>query len=154
MDQLATQVNNFNLLEGVSTLFPPETKILVVEDTLPIREIITSFLRNLGFQNITEADDAGQALKALTSASENYTPYELIISDWKMPGLTGLDLLTSVRRKPEWAKIPFVFLTSESRQDQIIRAIQAGANNYILKPLIEDTLRDKLRRTWDQLNKA
>ncbi len=135
-------------------MFPPETKILVVEDTLPIREIVTSFLRNLGFQNISEADDVGQALKALQTASESYTPFELIISDWKMPGLTGLDLLTSVRRKPEWTKIPFVFLTSESRQDQIIRAIQAGANNYILKPLIEDTLRDKLRRTWDQLNKA
>ncbi len=135
-------------------MFPPETKILVVEDTLPIREIITSFLRNLGFKNITEADDVGQALKALATASETYTPFELIISDWKMPGLTGMDLLTSVRRKPEWTKIPFVFLTSESRQDQIIRAIQAGANNYILKPLIEDTLRDKLRRTWDQLNKA
>lgn len=135
-------------------MFPPETKILVVEDTLPIREIITSFLRNLGFQNITEADDVSQALKALSTATESYAPYELIISDWKMPGMTGLDLLTSVRRKPEWTKIPFVFLTSESRQDQIIRAIQAGANNYILKPLIEDTLRDKLRRTWDQLNKA
>lgn len=135
-------------------MFPPDTKILVVEDTLPIREIITSFLRNLGFKNLTEADDVSQALKALQAASDSYAPYQLIISDWKMPGLTGMDLLTSVRRKPEWTKIPFVFLTSESRQDQIIRAIQAGANNYILKPLIEDTLRDKLRRTWDQMNKA
>lgn len=135
-------------------MFPPETKILVVEDTLPIREIVTSFLRNLGFKNITEADDVPQALKLLATASEEYNPFELIISDWKMPGLTGLDLLNSVRRKPEWTKIPFVFLTSESRQDQIIRAIQSGANNYILKPLIEDTLRDKLRRTWDQLNRT
>jgi two-component system, chemotaxis family, chemotaxis protein CheY len=135
-------------------VFPPDTKILVVEDTLPIREIITSFLRNLGFQNITEADDVAQALKHLATASEKFQPYQLIISDWKMPGMTGMDLLNSVRRKPEWTKIPFVFLTSESRQDQIIRAVQAGANNYILKPLIEDTLRDKLRRTWDQLQKA
>ena len=71
-----------------------------------------------------------------------------------MPGMSGLDLLSSVRRKPEWTKIPFVFLTSESRQDQIIKAIQAGANNYILKPLIEETLRDKLRRTWDQMQKG
>ena len=135
-------------------MFPPETKILVVEDTLPIREIITSFLRNLGFKNISEADDVGQALKQLQAGTEAYAPFELIISDWKMPGMSGMDLLTSVRRKPEWTKIPFVFLTSESRQDQIIRAIQAGANNYILKPLIEDTLRDKLRRTWDQMKKG
>lgn len=135
-------------------MFPPDTKILVVEDMLPIREIVTSFLRNIGFQNITEADDVSQALKHLATASEKSQPFQLIISDWKMPGMTGMDLLNSVRRKPEWTKIPFVFLTSESRQDQIIRAVQAGANNYILKPLIEDTLRDKLRRTWDQLQKS
>ena len=135
-------------------MFPPTTKILVVEDMLPIREIVTSFLRNLGFQNITEADHVNEALKHLTTATDKQEPFQLIISDWKMPGMTGMDLLNSVRRKPEWTNIPFVFLTSESRQDQILRAVQAGANNYILKPLIEDTLRDKLRRTWDQLKKG
>lgn len=134
-------------------MFPPETKILVVEDTLPIREIITAFLRNLGFKNIFESDDVPGALKHLQTATDAYQPIELIISDWKMPGMSGLDLLNSVRRKPEWTKIPFVFLTSENKQDQIIRAIQSGANNYILKPLIEDTLRDKLRRTWEQTRK-
>jgi len=134
-------------------VFPPQTKILVVEDTVPIREIITAFLRNLGFSNIFESEDVPGALKHLQTATDAHQPIELIISDWKMPGMSGLDLLNSVRRKPEWTKIPFVFLTSENKQDQIIRAIQSGANNYILKPLIEDTLRDKLRRTWEQTRK-
>lgn len=135
-------------------MFPESTKILVVEDTVAIREIIVSVLKNIGFKNLSEVEDVPQALKALTDATDHHECFELIISDWKMPGLTGMDLLNSVRRKTEWSKIPFVFLTSESRQDQIVRAIQAGASNYILKPIIEDTLREKLKRTWDQLQKA
>ncbi len=111
--------------------------ILVVDDYQTMIRIIKNLLKQLGFNNIDEATDGSAALEKIAAKS-----YGLIISDWNMEPMTGLDLLKDVRGKGN--NVPFIMVTAESKTENVLAARQAGVNNYIVKPFNADTLKQKL----------
>jgi two-component system chemotaxis response regulator CheY len=113
--------------------------ILIVDDYKTMLRIIGNLLRQLGFQHIDEAYDGTEALKHLS-----HTHYDLIISDWNMEPMSGIDLLKAVRADPKTHSIPFIMVTAESKTENVIAAKQAGVTNYIVKPFNTETLRSKL----------
>lgn len=122
-------------------------KILVVDDFSTMRRIIRNLLRELGFENISEADDGSTALPALRRGG-----FDLLITDWNMPGMTGLELLEGVRSDPELATLPVLMVTAEAKREQIIAAAQAGVNGYIVKPFTASTLKEKLQKIFERIN--
>lgn len=112
-------------------------QILVVDDYQTMIRIIKNLLKQLGFINIDEATDGGMALEKIAAKQ-----YGLIISDWNMEPMTGLDLLKDIRGKGN--KVPFIMVTAESKTENVLAAREAGVNNYIVKPFNADTLKTKL----------
>ncbi|MBZ4681676.1 response regulator [Thermodesulfobacterium sp.] len=118
-----------------------DLKILVVDDFATMRKIIKNILTQLGFKNILEADDGSSALELLKKEK-----IDLIISDWNMPKMSGLDLLKAVRNDPNLKDILFVMVTAEAQKDNVIEAIKHGVNQYIVKPFTPETLKEKLEK--------
>lgn len=116
-------------------------KVLVVDDFATMRRIVKNVLKQIGFTNITEADDGSTALEQLKSGS-----FDLIISDWNMPKMTGLDLLKTVRGMDEYKNIPFLMVTAEAQKQNVVEAVQAGVSNYVVKPFTADQLTEKLEK--------
>ena len=114
-------------------------KVLVVDDFATMRRIIKNVLKQIGFTKILEADDGTSALEVL---KEN--KIDLIISDWNMPQMTGLDLLKAVRSEKSTKTIPFLMVTAEAQKDNVIQAVQAGVSNYLVKPFTADSIKTKL----------
>lgn len=114
--------------------------VLIVDDYNTMLRIIKNLLKQLGFSNVDEATDGQEALKKV---QEN--EYGLIISDWNMEPMTGLDLLEAVRCSGEaYAKTPFIMVTAESKTENVIAAKKAGVDNYIVKPFNAETLKSKM----------
>ena len=111
--------------------------ILVVDDYQTMIRIIRNLLKQLGFNNVDEATDGTAALAKIKEKA-----YGLIISDWNMEPMTGLDLLKNVRGGGN--KVPFIMVTAESKTENVLAAREAGVNNYIVKPFNADTLKQKL----------
>jgi two-component system chemotaxis response regulator CheY len=111
--------------------------VLVVDDYQTMIRIIKNLLKQLGFDNVDEATNGVVALEKISAK-----PYGLIISDWNMEPMTGLDLLKKVRG--EGNKVPFIMVTAESKTENVLAAREAGVNNYIVKPFNADTLKSKL----------
>ena len=124
-------------------MFDPKTRILVVDDMLTMRKLVSKVCKELGFSDITEATDGALAWQAISTASP---PFGLVISDWNMPNCTGLELLKRVRGDAKFAKLPFVLVTAEAEQHQIIEAVKAGVSNYVVKPFTADGLKQKLEQ--------
>ena len=118
-------------------------KILVVDDFATMRRIVKNILTQLGFKNIIEADDGTTALNVLKSEKIG-----LIVSDWNMPKMTGLDLLKAVRADASMADTPFIMVTAEAQQDNIILAVKAKVSQYIVKPFTAETLSEKLNKIF------
>ena len=114
-------------------------KFLVVDDFSTMRRIIKNLLHDLGYPNVTEADDGKTALPMLQAGG-----FDFLISDWNMPGMSGLDLIKAVRSDAKLAKLPVLMLTAEAKREQIIEAAQAGVNGYVIKPFTAETLKEKL----------
>ena len=123
-----------------------EMKILIVDDFSTMRRIIKNLLRDLGFNNTAEADDGTTALPILQSGS-----FDFLVTDWNMPGMSGIDLLKAVRADARLAKMPVLMVTAEQKRDQIIEAAQAGVNGYIVKPFTAVTLKDKIDKIFERL---
>ena len=121
-------------------------KILIVDDFSTMRRIIKNLLRELGYNNTHEADDGTTALPMLQNGD-----YDFLITDWNMPGMTGLDLLKAVRADPRLKDLPVLMVTAEAKRDQIIRAAQAGVNGYIVKPFTAQTLKEKIEKIFERL---
>ncbi len=113
--------------------------ILIVDDYKTMLRIIRNLLNQLGFKNIEEATDGKAAIEKLEQKQ-----YHLIISDWNMEPMTGLDLLKTVRADERWSKMPFIMITAETKTENVIVAKQAGVNNYIIKPFNAATLKSKI----------
>ena len=124
-------------------------KFLVVDDFSTMRRIVKNLLQELGYNDITEADDGNTALPLLKSGS-----FDILITDWNMPGMPGLDLLKAVRADEKLAKMPVLMLTAEAKREQIIEAAQAGVNGYIIKPFTAATLKEKLDKIFERLGSA
>ncbi|WP_256647167.1 chemotaxis response regulator CheY [Thermomonas paludicola] len=124
-------------------------RILIVDDFSTMRRIVKNLLNDLGFTNTAEADDGSTALVELKKVH-----FDLIITDWNMPGMPGIDLLKAVRADPALAKIPVLMVTAEAKREQIIEAAQAGVNGYVIKPFTAATLEDKLAKIFERLESA
>ncbi|MEE4364999.1 MAG: chemotaxis response regulator CheY [Desulfotignum sp.] len=116
-------------------------KVLIVDDFATMRRILKNILKQLGFRNLVEADDGTTAWEIL----ENQT-IDLIISDWNMPKMTGLELLKKVRADSRYAKTPFLMVTAEAQKQNVIEAVQAGVSNYVVKPFTAEAISDKLEK--------
>jgi two-component system chemotaxis response regulator CheY len=114
-------------------------KFLVVDDFSTMRRIIKNLLNDLGYGNVTEADDGATALPMLQAGN-----FDFLITDWNMPGMPGLDLLKAVRADARLSKMPVLMLTAEAKREQIIEAAQAGVNGYVIKPFTAVTLKEKI----------
>ncbi|WFS61102.1 chemotaxis response regulator CheY [Pseudodesulfovibrio thermohalotolerans] len=118
-------------------------RILVVDDFSTMRKIIKNILRQLGFNNIVEADDGSTAWDTL-----NKDNIDFIVSDWNMPTMSGIELLRKVRASEEYSDIPFLMVTAEAQQENIIEAVQAKVSNYIVKPFTPETLGQKIEKIF------
>ncbi len=116
-------------------------KILVVDDFATMRRIVKNILVQLGYKNIVEADDGTTAVEILKQEK-----VDMIISDWNMPKMTGLELLKHVRADADLANIPFLMVTAEAQQDNIILAVKAKVSQYIVKPFTAETLGEKINK--------
>jgi two-component system chemotaxis response regulator CheY len=116
-------------------------KFLVVDDYSTMRRVIKNQLHDLGYANVVEADDGSTALPQLQGGDIDF-----LITDWNMPGMHGLDLLKAVREHAELAHLPVLMLTAEARREQIVTAVQAGVDGYVIKPFSAVTLRDKINK--------
>ena len=114
-------------------------KFLVVDDFSTMRRIVKNLLNDLGYANVTEADDGKTALPILQAGGIDF-----LVTDWNMPGMPGLDLLKAVRADPKLAKMPVLMLTAEAKREQIIEAAQAGVSGYVIKPFTAITLKEKI----------
>jgi two-component system, chemotaxis family, chemotaxis protein CheY len=113
--------------------------ILIVDDYKTMLRIIENLLKQLGFKNIMQATDGTSALKIIRDGSIN-----LVISDWNMQPMTGLQLLKEVRGDEKLKALPFIMVTAESKTENVVAAKEAGVNNYIVKPFNAETLKQKL----------
>ncbi|MFH1135809.1 MAG: chemotaxis response regulator CheY [Pseudomonadota bacterium] len=118
-------------------------KVLVVDDFSTMRRIVKNILRQIGLNNILEADDGTSAISVLERER-----IDLIISDWNMPTMTGIELLRQVRASEELKHIPFLMVTAEAQQENIIEAVKAKVSNYIVKPFTADTLNEKIEKIF------
>lgn len=123
-------------------------KILVVDDFSTMRRIVRNLLVELGFSNplIQEADDGESAIAMLRSL-----PFDLVVTDWNMPNMTGIDLLRAIRAEEPLKSLPVLMVTAENNRDQIIAAAQAGVNGYIVKPFTAITLKEKLAKIFERI---
>ena len=118
-------------------------KILVVDDMSTMRRIVKNALKQIGFNNLEEAEDGKSALAKLQSESFNF-----VISDWNMPNMTGLELLKAIRADTGLKAIPVLMVTAEAKQENIVEAVQAGVSNYIVKPFTAETLKEKIDKIF------
>ena len=124
----------------------PSLRILVVDDFSTMRRIVRQLLKELGFNNIEEAEDGAMALSKLQNE-----PFDFVISDWNMPNMPGIDLLRAIRGDEKLKHLPVLMITAEARKENIIEAAQAGASGYIVKPFTAATLDEKLKKIFKTL---
>lgn len=122
-------------------------KILVVDDFSTMRRIIKNLLRDLGFTNADEADDGNTALPMLQTGK-----YDFLVTDWNMPGMTGIDLLRAVRADDSLKGLPVLMVTAEAKRDQIVAAAQAGVNGYVVKPFTAAVLKEKIDKIFERID--
>ncbi len=121
-------------------------KILVVDDFSTMRRIIKNLLRDLGFSNADEADDGNTALPMLQTGK-----YDFLVTDWNMPGMTGIELLQHVRADENLKTLPVLMVTAEAKRDQIVAAAQAGVNGYVVKPFTAAVLKEKIEKIFERI---
>lgn len=118
-------------------------KVLVVDDFATMRRIVKGVLKQLGFSNIIEAEDGTGAMDVLRKEKIG-----LVVSDWNMPKMTGLDLLKAIRADEDLKSTPFIMVTAEGQKENVIEAVKAGVDNYIVKPFTPETFSEKLEKVF------
>ena len=122
-------------------------KILIVDDFSTMRRIIKNLLRDLGFTNTAEADDGTSAMPMLENGQ-----FDFVITDWNMPGMTGIELLKAIRADDRLKSLPILMVTAEAKRDQIIAAAQAGVNGYVVKPFTAAALQEKIEKIFERID--
>lgn len=125
-----------------------DAKILIVDDMSTMRKIVKGMLNKLGYNNLKEADDGIPAWQELEDAHNQGAPFDFVISDWNMPGMTGIDLLKKVRADDRFKTLPFMMVTAESEQANVVIAVKAGVSNFIIKPFAAQTFQDKMAKIF------
>ena len=121
--------------------------ILIVDDFATMRKIVKKALKDLGFENVTEAEDGAIALSKLDGGN-----FSFIISDWNMPNMMGIDLLKAVRGNEQTKTIPFLMITAEAQKDNLVEAAKAGVSNYMMKPFTSESLQQKIEAIFAKKN--
>lgn len=135
-------------------MFSKNTRILVVDDMSMMRTLIKSQLRELGFADIHEAVDGAKALVLMEQMSSSNSPVELVLSDWTMPNLNGIELLAKIRTHENLKQTPFIMITAEGESHQVTEAIKLGVNSFIRKPFSPDGLKTKIEAVWQSTQRA
>ncbi|MBF0316568.1 MAG: chemotaxis response regulator CheY [Nitrospirae bacterium] len=123
-------------------------KILVVDDFSTMRRIVKNILKQLGFDKIEEAEDGEQAFTKLKSGG-----FDFLVTDWNMPNVSGLELLKRVRSDAKLKSMPVLMVTAEAEKEQVVEAVKAGVNNYVIKPFTADVLKEKIDKIFEKLKK-
>ena len=121
-------------------------KILVVDDFPTMRRIIRNLLKELGFENVDEAEDGAVGLEKLRNGG-----FQFVVSDWNMPNMDGLTMLQNIRAYASLASLPVLMVTAEAKKENIVAAAQAGANGYVVKPFTAATLEEKLNKIFEKI---
>lgn len=121
-------------------------KILVVDDFPTMRRIVRNLLKELGFENVDEAEDGAMALDKLRGGN-----FQFVISDWNMPNMDGLTMLQTIRADAALGKLPVLMVTAEAKKENIVAAAQAGASGYVVKPFTAATLEEKLNKIFEKM---
>ncbi len=121
-------------------------RFLVVDDFSTMRRIVRNLLKDLGFNNVEEAEDGQDALNKLRESK-----FDFVVSDWNMPNMDGLQLLSEIRKDPALGQTPVLMVTAEAKKENIIAAAQAGASGYVVKPFTAATLEEKLGKIFEKL---
>lgn len=116
-------------------------RFLVVDDFSTMRQLVRSFLNDLGYREVVEADSGDRALPILKKGQIDF-----LVTDWNMPGMPGLELLKAVRSDPNLANLPVLLVTAEAKREQIVEAAQAGVNGYVVKPFTAQVLKEKIEK--------
>ena len=118
-------------------------KILIVDDMSTMRRIVRNSLKQLGFENIEEVEGGKGALEKLRGGG-----FGLIMCDWNMPAMSGLDLLKAIRQEDSLKSIPVLMVTAEAKKENILEVVKAGVNNYVVKPFTAATLKEKIDKIF------
>ncbi len=129
-------------------MFPPDTRVLVVDDMAAMRIRVTNQLRVIGLKLVEHAGNGQDAFDLVMAREAEGKPFDLIISDWNMPVLTGIDFLQKVREIENFKKLPFLMVTAEGEKDKVIRAIKTGVSDFLIKPVNSEDLHLKLINVW------
>ena len=125
-------------------------KVLVVDDMSTMRRIVKNVLKQIGFSDMVEAENGQDALNKLRAGGD----FGLVVSDWNMPVMQGIDLLRAVRADAELKHLPFLMVTAEAQKENIIEAVQAGVSNYVVKPFTAEALQGKLEKIFAKTQPA
>jgi two-component system chemotaxis response regulator CheY len=120
-------------------------KILVVDDMSTMRRIVKNILKQLGFSNMEEAENGQEALQKLRAES-----FGFVVSDWNMPVMPGIEMLRAIRADEKLKHIPVLMVTAEAQKENLIEAIQAGVNNYVVKPFTAETMQEKINKIFNK----
>lgn len=134
-------------------MFPSNTRVLVVDDMMTMRAMVKNQVRSLGFTEILNAQNGQEALEIIKTQRKIGQPIQLVLSDWNMPVMTGIQLLRTLRESEDFKKIPFVLITAEGEEGQVKEAIELRVNQYIRKPFNPATVKEKLEIVWKQVAK-
>ncbi|MEY4528712.1 MAG: chemotaxis regulator transmitting signal to flagellar motor component [Nitrospirota bacterium] len=118
-------------------------KILVVDDMSTMRRIVKNILKQLGFANMEEAENGQEALQKLRADT-----FGFVVSDWNMPVMPGIEMLRAIRADEKLKHIPVLMVTAEAQKENLIEAIQAGVNNYVVKPFTAETMQEKINKIF------
>jgi two-component system, chemotaxis family, chemotaxis protein CheY len=135
-------------------MFPETTRILIVDDMLTMRQLVKGQLKLMGFKFFFDADNGENGLKVLEHQHSTGEPIGLVLSDWNMPVMTGLDFLKAVRAKPHFKDLPFLMVTAEGEQSQVVDAIKSGVSNYLIKPFTPASIKEKVLAVWKKHHPA
>jgi two-component system, chemotaxis family, chemotaxis protein CheY len=124
----------------------PDFRILIVDDFALIRSMMRQSLGQLGFTNLTEAVDGLDALQKIETSMEHGQPFSVVFLDWNMPRMTGLELIEHCKATPALSNLPFVMISAERDPESVVRALEAGAMDFIAKPFSPENLHTKLRK--------
>jgi len=119
----------------------------VVDDFPTMRRIIRNLLKDLGFENVDEAEDGQMGLDKIRNGS-----FDLIVSDWNMPNMDGLTMLQQIRADPNLSTLPVLMVTAEAKKENIVAAAKAGASGYVVKPFTAAVLEEKLNKIFEKIN--
>jgi len=129
-------------------MFKKEIRILFADDMAMFRAMVKNALTALGYRNYVETQDGEEAWQKIQEANRENKPFDLIISDWMMPKMKGIDLLKQVRSEPWGKSLPFIMLTGEAEKQNIMEAIENRVSQYIIKPFTVDQLKGKMEQTY------